>query len=203
WPGYRSAAWLRVPRRCPGDASRTALFLLPDAKRLQRGRQERRLPESDQLQRDVVRTSTLVRQRYQLRAGQPRWPAHSQLADLLRLHLACETVGAEHQRVPTTERQRSLDLDTEVLAEAEGPHHNMGARVMLGRRRAEHAGPDELGDQRVILGQLADPAAADEEGPTVAHVRQERVVVPDDQRSERRPHRFIARGETALAVNGL
>src|SRR4030095_5561968 len=108
--------------------------------------------------------STLVRKLYHPLAGQAWGPARSHLADLLRLHLARETVGAEHQRVPTTERQtsrhprpegageaggaepqrvptaerqRSLHLDREVRAEAEGPQHNMGARVVLGLRRAE------------------------------------------------------------------
>jgi len=54
--------------------------------------------------------------------------------------------------------------------------------VVLGFGRAEHAVTDQLGDERVILGQLTNLAAPDEErARTVANVGQERIVIADDQ----------------------
>jgi hypothetical protein len=101
------------------------------------------------------------------------------------------------------ERQRSLHIDRHVLGDSQSLQDDVGARVVLGLGRAEHAVTDELGDERVILGQLTNLAAPDEKGPTVANVRQVRIVIADDQRGERRPHRRLARGEPALAVHGV
>ena len=94
-------------------------------------------------------------------------------------------------------------LDRDVLGETQRPQDDVGARVMLGLGRAEHTLAHQLGDERMVLGQLTDLAAPDEEGPTVAHVGQEGVVFADDQRGERRPHRLLARGDPALAIHDL
>src|SRR5713226_3010539 len=132
---------------------------LPDAKGREGGGQEALRPEADQLQRDVVGAPALVRQRHQPLAGPPWRAAPGQAADLVRPDLSREAVGAEHQRVPATERQRPLHLDRHVLREAQGPEDDVGARVVLGLGRAEHAAADQFGHERVILGQLTDLTA--------------------------------------------
>src|SRR5205807_9842340 len=98
------------------------------------------------------------------------------------------------------ERQWSLRLDRHLLGEAEGAQNDVGARVVLGLGRAEHAVADQLRDERVILGQLTDLAAPDEEGPTVTHVGEERLVIADDQPREGRPRPLLAHRAPALAA---
>ena len=121
----------------------------------------------------------------------------------MRPHQPREAVGGQHERVPAAEHQWSLHLDLDVLGQPQSPQDDVRARVALGLRRAEDAVADELGDERMVFGQLADLTAPDEQGAAVAHVREERVVIADDQRRERRAHRRLGRRGAALAVDRL
>ena len=80
-----------------------------------------------------------------------------------------EPVGAEHEEVArATLDLEGVDVDVGVGAERARDHRAL--RVRLGLLRRELAAADELGDERVVLGQLLELAVADEVRARVADV---------------------------------
>ena len=85
-----------------------------------------------------------------------------------------------------------------------------GDRVLVGLVRGaveallgDAAAPDELVDQRVVLGQLDHLAGAQHVDAAVADVGDEAAVARDEQGRGRRPHAPLLRLGLALVVDGL
>ena len=94
-----------------------------------------------------------------------------------------EAVSAEQQRVALHQRRGERPgVDLYLGPDADAAGHDVASRVGAGLFRRELALADQLGDQRMVTGQLLDRAVADQIGAAVADVRQESLGVADDQR---------------------
>ena len=113
-----------------------------------------------------------------------------------------QAVGAEHEHVSRLRRHghhvhRHLGVRPQG-ARDDGPVR-MAARL-VGR---EPARADELGDERVVIGELLERAVAEEVRAGVAHVADPDVVVLDERHRHRRAHprdRLVAGGALVHAA---
>ncbi len=118
-----------------------------------------------------------------------------------------EAVGAEEEDVarPGLEGER-VDVDARVGAERAGDHGPLG--MHLGLLRRELAPAHELGDERVVVGQLLEGAVAEHVRPRVADMADhDHAAVLDPGDGHRRPHagggRILVRAFVDAEVRGL
>ena len=100
-----------------------------------------------------------------------------------------QPVGADQVQVAGLHGGRErVDLDRLLGAERAGDHRPV--RVLVGLLLRQPARADELGDERVVVGELLQPAVADAVGPRVADVadRDGAGLLVDERDGDRRPH---------------
>ena len=115
-------------------------------------------------------------------------PQH-ELGDALGVDHRRQAVGAEQEDVARLRRDRErVDVDVRVGAERARDHGAL--RVHLGLGRGELAAPHELGDERVVVGELLEPAVAEAVGARVADVadRDRAVLLAEERDRHRRAH---------------
>ena len=82
--------------------------------------------------------------------------------------------------------REGVDVHVGVGAESARDHRTLGMRPgLLGR---ELSAADELGDERVVLGQLLEPAVPDQICARIADVAEGDGPVPDERHGQRRSH---------------
>ena len=98
-----------------------------------------------------------------------------------------EPVGREEELVARQDLdEEGVDLD--ALVDADRAGDRVLVRDLLDLLARELAALDELVEDRVVLGELLDPAVAHQVDAAVADVRDEAVRARDEQRRERRAH---------------
>jgi hypothetical protein len=108
-----------------------------------------------------------------------------------------ETVRAEHVDIAGAGRM-GVRVDVDVALRTERARDDRALRVVLGGLWRELARAFELGDERVVLGQLHQLSGTQPVGATVADVTDADGVAVDQRRGQRRAHpapRLIALGE--------
>ena len=111
-----------------------------------------------------------------------------QLGDLLVMHRLAQAVGAEQEPIAIDKVELVHFASDTRRRTTQNVGHDVPPAVrprLLGR---ELAGALELGGQRVVVGELLDPAVADAVGAGVTDVAHRDQVVLDERDGDRRPH---------------
>ena len=113
--------------------------------------------------------------------------AREEVADLLVVDHRRQPVGAEEEEVARLglDRER-VDVDLAVRAERARDHRAL--RVSVGLLGGEAPAPHEVGDERVVVGELLELPAAQPIGPGVADVADDERVGRDERGGDRRSH---------------
>ena len=107
--------------------------------------------------------------------------------DVLLGHHRRQPVGAEEEEVSRLDVDRDhVDVDLRIGSERAGDHGAL--RVGVGLLRREAAAPHQVGDERVVLGQLLQLAVADPVGARVADVTDGDAPVRQDRGGDGRAH---------------
>jgi hypothetical protein len=98
-----------------------------------------------------------------------------------------ETVRAQHDHV--ARRRRELgEVRIDRAPHADGAREHVAVRVSVRGVGRDLTPAHQLRDERVIVGELADPPAAHEIGAAVADVREREPSAAREHRDERRAH---------------
>ena len=98
-----------------------------------------------------------------------------------------QAVGAEHVDVARA-RGMGVGVDLDLRLRPQRACDDRALRVVLGGLRRQLPRPFQLGDQRVVLGQLDELVAAQPVGAAVPDVADADGVAVDERRGQRRAH---------------
>ena len=154
------------------------------------GAVRRRAGELEEHGGDVVLAALVVRRADQRARGRLEVAAvaHDDLRDRVAGDHRREPVRAEQEDVAGLSRDRE-DVHVDVRVGAERARDHRALRVHLGLLRRELAAADELGHERVVVGELLELAVAQQVRARVADVPdRDEVVAADERDGHRRAH---------------
>jgi hypothetical protein len=95
---------------------------------------------------------------------------------------------SEHKTITSSARRELGEIGIDRAPHADRAREHVAVRMALRGVGRELAPAHELGDERVVVGELADPPAAHEIGAAVADVREREPAAAREQRDQRGSH---------------